>query len=271
MNYIDYRKKLGIGWDNEDNAKAFRVRFINLLNVLADEQKSYYDEEVSRTEYLSFCNNAAIQYDDNYGGQFLYSVISDLGRSDSFEEFLVRCVALINCFKDKRKSKYYAESIKRLLEDSYIKTEIICDEDGFFIFPQGAKELDAALVSDVLLWVKEYPKTYKKYCEALRRYADGAESPSVIADDFRKVLETFFQELFNTNKSLENIISDYGVFLKEKGLPSEISNDFVSTIKAYSHFNNNYAKHHDDTSILALEYIMYQTGNIIRLLVRLAT
>ena len=32
---------------------------------------------------------------------------------------------------------------------------------------------------------------------------------------------------------------------------------------------NNYAKHHDKTSINVLEYIMYQTGNIIRLLITL--
>ena len=32
---------------------------------------------------------------------------------------------------------------------------------------------------------------------------------------------------------------------------------------------NNYAKHHNKTSRNVLEYIMYQTGNIIRLLITL--
>lgn len=32
---------------------------------------------------------------------------------------------------------------------------------------------------------------------------------------------------------------------------------------------NNYAKHHNKTSKNVLEYIMYQTGNIIRLLITL--
>jgi len=41
----------------------------------------------------------------------------------------------------------------------------------------------------------------------------------------------------------------------------------ISTI--ITNFMNGYAKHHDKASKKVLEYIMYQTGNIIRLLVTL--
>ena len=72
-----------------------------------------------------------------------------------------------------------------------------------------------------------------------------------------------------SEKSLENMISDYGSYLKNKGIPKEISNNFEKLLNQYTDFMNNYAKHHDKTSVNVLEYIMYQTGNIIRLLITL--
>lgn len=45
--------------------------------------------------------------------------------------------------------------------DLYIPFEVLNDEEGYFIFPKGAKELDNALVSQPLEWLKEYPKAHK--------------------------------------------------------------------------------------------------------------
>ena len=44
---------------------------------------------------------------------------------------------------------------------------------------------------------------------------------------------------------------------------------FNFLLQAYTSFMNNYAKHRDATSNRLLEYLMYQTGNIIRLLITL--
>ena len=63
--------------------------------------------------------------------------------------------------------------------------------------------------------------------------------------------------------------SEYGDYLKEKGVPSELSNNFEKLLDLYTKYINNYAKHHDKTSKNVLEYIMYQTGNLIRLLITL--
>lgn len=40
-------------------------------------------------------------------------------------------------------------------------------------------------------------------------------------------------------------------------------------MQAYTTLENNHAKHQDTMPSAALEYLMYQTGNIVRLLVRL--
>ena len=57
--------------------------------------------------------------------------------------------------------------------------------------------------------------------------------------------------------------------IKARGVPSEISNNFETLQKSYTDFMNNYAKHHNKTTRNVLEYIMYQTGNIIRFLITL--
>lgn len=130
--------------------------------------------------------------------------------------------------------------------------------------------MDDALVSQPLEWLKQYPESEKAWVKALKSYADATEAnASDVADLFRKTLETFFREFFKGNKSLENYKKDYGDYLKGKGIPTEISNNLETLLQAYTNFINNYAKHRDATSDKVLEYLMYQTGNIIRLLITL--
>ena len=78
------------------------------------------------------------------------------------------------------------------------------DKDGVFIFPKGAKELDDALVSEPLEWLREYPQAHKTYCIALKQYSDGIYIRDV-ADNLRKTLETFLQEFLGNTKILKQI------------------------------------------------------------------
>ena len=160
--------------------------------------------------------------------------------------------------------------LKRSLDELNIQFEVFEDEDGVFIFPKGAKDLDDALVSEPLEWLNDYPVAHKALVKALKAYSSVTEdTASDVADLFRKALESFFQEFFISDKSLENLKSEYGTFLSDKGVPGEIKNNFEKLLELYTKYNNNYAKHHDKTSLNVLEYIMYQTGSLIRLLITL--
>ena len=57
--------------------------------------------------------------------------------------------------------------------------------------------------------------------------------------------------------------------MENKGIPTELSNNLQNLLEAYTKFINNYAKHQNKTSKNVLEYIMYQTGNLIRFLITL--
>lgn len=277
MDYIDYREKLGLSFSDSDKQKLFIKRIHTLL--LMKYQITFHE-----AEEIQFCYEVGIQtwmerqktvlgnvinFDEPKGMRKLFFYLDDL--QDNFIDFLAALVVFLNlfpCNSDIKKS--LLENIELALRDSHIQYELLDDSGKTFIFPKGAKELDRALVSEPLEWLSSYQTSQKAFSKALELYADSSDSnASDVADAFRKSLETFFQEFFNSDKSLENLKSEYGQFLKNCNVPAEISNNFQSLLNSYALFMNNYAKHHDKTSKNILEYIMYQTGNIIRLLITL--
>ena len=130
--------------------------------------------------------------------------------------------------------------------------------------------MDSALVSQPLSWLSQYPKAHTAYVKALKEYSEASpDNASDIADKFRKTLETFLREFFGNNAPLEKNKVEYGRYLKSRGVPAEITGNMETLLQAYANFMNGYAKHQDATSLNVLEYLMYQTGNIIRLLITL--
>ena len=152
------------------------------------------------------------------------------------------------------------------LNELNINYKTVTDDDGIFVFPDGAKELDDALVSEPLEWLKEYPETQKEMIVALKLYSDATpENAYKVADAFRTTLERFFQNYFHAEgKSLENFKEDLGTHLKNNGVPSEIRNIMIKNFELYTKYMNNYAKHTNKAKKNVLEFIMYQTGIIIR-------
>lgn len=268
MKWIDYREKLGIGFDDE---KKFQMLSTKLQNYVEACVGSYYNS----TSYLRYCDKVGERYGTYY--TFAFSLKQSLAKSESIKELLSKYTAFYLTYIKTNNSDYNCISkndILKFLTDSLtslnIQFETLTDEDGVFIFPKGAKELDISLVSQPLEWLESYPKVRIEFIDAIKSF-DGLtdKNASEVADKFRKALERFFQEFFNKQKTLENLISDYGTYLKNQGLPAELSNNFVTLVKNYTNFMNGYAKHHNKATKNSLEYIMYETGNIIRLLITL--
>ena len=53
-------------------------------------------------------------------------------------------------------------------------------------------------------------------------------------------------------------------------MPAEIKNVFEKLLDLYTKYMNDNAKHHDKVGINVLEFIMYQTGNIMRLMITIS-
>ena len=273
MDHIDYRERLGLSIDDEYKQQIFITRIQNLL-------QAHPDIEFSEDQEYDFCNKTGVPnkqvkevWDFNVfqveptGLQRTWLYLDDL--KDNFPAFLASLMTFANTYTGAQKDRrFIMNSIKQALTDSHIQYDAIQDKDGLFIFPKGVPELDDALVSEPLTWLCDYPGSEKAWAKALKAYSEATEaSASDVADKFRKALETFFHEFFETDKTLENLKSVYGSYLKEHGVPKEISNNFEALLKSYTDFMNSCAKHHDKTQLNVLEYIMYQTGNTIRLLI----
>ena len=159
-------------------------------------------------------------------------------------------------------------SIEKNVDLRKLDNLVVSYKKNKIFFPKGVEELDDALISQPLEWLKAYPNSEKAWSKTLREYAgSNGHNASDIADLTRKALESFFKEFFENNKTLENNKAEYGRYLKSQGVPAEISNNLETLLLAYTNYMNAYAKHHDKTEPKVLEYLLYQTGNIIRLLI----
>lgn len=270
MDWLDYREKLGIGFNDKEKTTYFIRKIFNILDDSSDSLRTQIDEY----DFYRFCNmtGTRMQIWDRYENGYTSIIKTLSNHCSSLEDFLAYYIAFINCQKDSEYKRFTRENYKNivcnLLNESHIPYEVYQDDDGYFIFPKGIAESDSALVSATLQWLSSYPKAEKAWSKALRDYSiASAQNASDVADKMRKALEAFFQEFFNNEKTLESNKAEYGRYLKSQGVPAEISNNYETLLQAYTNFMNGYAKHHDKTELKVLEYLMYQTGNIMRLLI----
>ena len=269
MKYLDYRKRLGIGFDTSQLEALFLKKMKNHLEVT--RTNASFDNLANPRMVFEYCNITGAEYEDMDTSYCLDSIIEDVIYGSDIREFLAKYSVLLYLLKGNQQAYQYFWNILQVnLGEANIQYELLNDDDGVFVFPKGAPEMDNALISEPLSWLLAYPKTHTAYIKALKEYSEATPSnASDIADKFRKTLETFFQEFFACDRSLENCKGLYGSYLKNQNVPPEITANFETLLQSYTNFMNGYAKHHDKTGMNVLEYIMYQTGNIIRLLITL--
>ena len=275
MDWVDYREILGIGLADKEKYDCLIVNIFNVLHAI--------NGVVSENTYMHYCMLTGTEsvWDDCYIDNNYYQyIINELTEhKNDIKEFLSYYVIFANLANKSGDSTSfgiddnvdYIKVLKKQLEILHIDYDLINDKDGEFLFPKGVAQFDKELVTEVLLWLEDYPNSKKAWINSLKQYANlnTDEHASEVADLFRKTLETFFKEFFKCNKSLENLFNEYGEYLQDNEVPKEVANHLVGLLKLYTAYNNNYAKHNDKTKKNVLEFIMYQTGNIIRLLIQL--
>lgn len=274
MDFIDYREKLGIGFCDKDKFKYFKTKIFNVLNIAS---KEYSSECMDSEEYYTFCNITGTPYNTNYDSDYqnrdrFEHCLSIIERTNSLNEFLSYYVALVNSVKTEKYSEYawkranFSNLLCNMLDESHIPFDLLEDEGEYFIFPKGAKELDDALVSEPLEWLKEYPQAHKTYCIALKQYSEGIYIRDV-ADNLRKTLEAFLQEFLGNTKNLETNKNEICKYLGEQSVDAGISGLFQPLINSYKNINDRIAKHNDAVDEKLLEFLLYQTGVLIRMVI----
>lgn len=265
MDWLDYRERLGLGFSDEAKTRLFLTKMFNILHEVYNAASVQF----RRTEYFLFCNKTGVDmrksgkpYDD------VLAVLHD--HSKRLEDFISYYMVFANCYSDNEQLMYnrrwFQSVAKTMLDEARIPYDIIEDEDGHFIFPKGAKELDLALVSQPLEWLSAYPQAHKTFVIALKQYSEGIYIRDV-ADNLRKALEAFLQEFLGNTKNLETNKNEVCRYLGEQGVDTGISGLFQPLINAYKNINDRIAKHNDAVDKKLLEFLLYQTGLLIRMVI----
>lgn len=266
MNYVDYREKLGIGFNDKEKFEYFKSF---MLNVVFFPDQSY-PPTFSDEEYFLYCLSIGQKYETSYGGDYWSEVFDLLKNSEDLNNFLAYYIFFLIHFKDLEGKKATKESLLQNLETalkaSRIPYELIKDDNNYFAFPKGADELDASLINAPLEWMVEYPKSRGTFCRALKQYSNN-EYTRDVADNLRKALEEFFQEFLENNKNLDNNIIEIFRYLGNNSAEPEIASMMKSLLCSYNNLNNSAAKHNDKLDPKYLEFLMYQTGLFIRMII----
>lgn len=261
MNWIDYREKLGIGFSDMGKAKLLSNKVATFIG------NSKLNENYTTDDYYRFCLMTGISYSYPYPTtSYLKTLFSK--NNLTIPKIISYYIAFVNTqtSSTEKHRKELIEVLGGFLNDLNIPFEIIWDDDGGFVFPKGARELDDALVSEPLEWLKDYPQAHKTYCIALKQYADGIYIRDV-ADNLRKTLEAFLQEFLGNTKNLETNKNEICKHLGAQGIDAGIAGLFQPLINAYKNINDRIAKHNDAVDAKLLEFLLYQTGVLIRMVI----
>lgn len=270
MDWIDYREKLGIGFDDEEKTKLFYNRMSNLFDVLISDTDAF----VTVVEYHDFCMDTGTRLNLNILEHYqdyerFKACVHIIQKHETvFTDYLAYFVWFINSLSDDKERTWNRQAFKKMLlyhlKEAHIQFELLEDDNKVFVFPKGAVELDNALVSEPLEWLRDYPLAHKTFVIALKQYSDGIYIRDV-ADNLRKALEAFLQEFLGNEKNLETNKNEICRYLGEQGVDPGITGLFQPLINAYKNINDKIAKHNDAVDAKLLEFLLYQTGVLIRM------
>ena len=270
MKWIDYREKLGIGFNDNEKYSMLKSK----LKLFFTYSKMPFDDN----DFVGYSMMIGELLESNSIGSIYRNMVTEL----TISGFISKCIALYNVYEehgrydiegnpiDKEYKPIFLHFLEKSLSDLKIPYQIENDDDGIFIFPKGAKELDDALVSEPLEWLNDYPNAHKTFVIALKQYSDGIYIRDV-ADNLRKALETFLQEFLGNGKNLESNKNEICKYLGERGVDTGVSGLYQTLINTYKNLNDRIAKHNDAVDKKMLEFLLYQTGLLIRMVITIKT
>lgn len=259
MKWVDYREKLGIGFSDIQKSAILANKISNYLQY--DNAVSGY----SKNDYYEFCSMTGLKYTTSSNPRQLVAKKIETV-NDSTSKIIAYYIAFVNSLTacSRATKERFVKVLETFLKEVGISYEVKWDDDGAFVFPKGAAELDDALVSEPLEWLSDYPKAHKTFVIALKQYSEGIYIRDV-ADNLRKALEAFLQEFLENDKNLENNKTEICRYLGGQGVDPGISGLFQPLINAYKNINDRIAKHNDAVDAKLLEFLLYQTGLLIRM------
>ena len=264
----NFYKRWNVEFNENEVWNNFKKRFLNsFTNQL--EWKVLHNEEIEK-EFLEYVGEHhkkdtsaldLIGFDKKLSENYVYQYFYE---QTDFKLFFLGVQALfsIDSISNSIKEKL-SEDLKQIIGLTGIQIEIKKIKNDIILYPKGAKILDEKLVNDALDWLSEYPPIYEKYKLALS-YVDNKAKERIVLDNLRFSFEQLLREKLNNRKSLENQKEELGKFIKSEIQSNEISNLFWKVYDFYLKYQNENVKHSDNINKNEVEFMLYQTGILIR-------
>ncbi|MDB9372933.1 hypothetical protein [Nodularia sphaerocarpa] len=140
------------------------------------------------------------------------------------------------------------------------------------IYPHGDQFLDIGIIDCVLSGLEDYPKVAEHFENALKIYQRGEISQyRNLLDNLRFALEQFLKQIFTNDIRLEKQKEALEKWFKQKGLHPQVLNLYKELLfNQYARYQNDAVKHNEQYSVDEVEFMIYLTGNFIRLILQLA-
>lgn len=206
-------------------------------------------------------------------GLFNASLREPFDSAPNMEEFVIRLQQVFWVLEDYPED---AVRVYRVLKEALdlspgVDLEIVRRGNKYTLYAAGAKELDAALVDQPLEWLDRYPVVAELFEESLRIILSREASRYKHAvDNLRKAVEELLKILFDNKKSIEKQKPALLTWLASHGVHKESVNMYADWLSRFALFQNDAVKHGSwNWTAEELEYVVYQTGVFIRLMLRL--
>lgn len=170
------------------------------------------------------------------------------------------------------------EQVSNIVE-SIQKISILTPSVGFAIhqngkyvtiYPPGDKFLDEGVINVVLSGLEKYPYATEEFTKALKIYQNAEISQyRNLLDNLRFSLEQLVKAILGNQKSLENQKPYLLPWIKHQELNAQVVNLYASLLTYYEKYQNEASKHDRDFSEDEVEFMIYLTGNFMRLLLQL--
>ncbi len=234
-------------------------RILNWFNEYIDARYAYQTGDIVPDE-----PSGAVRFRNSY---FFRTLVN----ADDLNVFIVAIQEFFCVLSDLEEIELIDNlyiNLNSTIDDSpLIHLEVIKQDNHVTIFPAGAKLLDERVVKDTLVWLEKHPKVADHFQNALTIYLEKDKSKfRNLLDDLRFSIEGLLQELLSNEKNLDNQVADIGGWMKKRGSHKQVRNMFERLLNLYNQYQNDAVKHAEEWVDVDVEYIIYQTGIFMRLL-----
>jgi len=245
--------------EDRNNQKEFALFKTRVLNEFKDD----IDRKMTSDGILLFCNLVGKErkYGQSpyiWGQNICETLVAEKDEIKFYKLLQFICISGGDFLKD-----FLYKQLKHIIDISNVNLAIGLDNNDIILYPAGENYLDEEVVNKVLRFLDS--NSNKHFIAALKEYQENDYVKS--AESLRRTLEEYLRYALKNNKGFDKNIGEVQKYFKKTGVDSELRNIIFQIFNYLDKYFNNNSKHHDGLiTEKDNEFLIYQTGLILRYL-----